>query len=528
MRSFHHPGRSAVYANQAICASSHPFASLAAIEILKKGGNAIDAAVAASAVLAVVEPHMTGIGGDGFALFWKPGEGLQGITGMGYSPEKASFEWYSDRNITSIEPTSAHAVTVPGAIDAWCRLVEDHGKLPLSDIFEAAIHYAEEGYPVSPRTAWDWKRFESKLSIYDETKKRYLIEGRAPVSGETLKCPELARTLRLVAEGGRDAFYTGELAEDMVATLNELGGLHTLEDFSYQKSTYVKPISANYNGYDVYELPPSNHGMTALMMLKMLSRIEDKGSEAVSAKRYHVVMEAARLAYAARDEFLSDPGYMDIPVEHFISDQVADELADRIDTTRRVDNLGPIPLPQSNDTVYLNVVDKDGMAVSFINSIYQAFGSGIVAPKSGVLFHCRGYGFRYRPNHPNTISGRKRPMHTLIPGMVMKDNKPVCVVGVMGADFQPTGQVYVLSNMFDYGMDVQEALDAPRVFFEKDTLSFENSVPKSIISELQSMGHKVSQVTEPWGGGQVIYIDPITGVLSAGSDPRKDGLALGY
>ncbi len=528
MRNFHFPGRSTVYASNAMCASSHPFASQAAIEILQKGGNAIDAAIAASAVLAVIEPHMTGVGGDCFALFWKPGEGLKGISGMGRSPLAASFEWYSDQNISSIEATSAHAVTVPGAIDAWCQLIEDHGSLSLYEVLYPAICFAEEGCPVSPRTASDWPLWEKKLSIHEATKSRYLRDGKAPKTGDVMKYPELATLLKGIAQGGRDAFYTGEFAQDMVTTLQALGGLHTLEDFAHQKSEYVVPISGRYRETDIFELPPSNHGMTAIMMLKILDRIQDKGTEAVSAKRYHVMMETARLAYAARDEFLADPDYMDIPVEHFISDTLADELANRIDINRRTPDLGSIPIPQSNDTVYLTVVDKDGLAISFINSIYQAFGSGILAPKSGVLFHCRGFGFRFTPGHPNTIGARKRPMHTLIPGMAMKNGQPVCVLGVMGADFQPTGQVHVLTNMLDYGMDPQVALDSPRVFFEKSTLSVEQSVPANVVQDLQNMGHQISTASEPWGGGQVIAIDRERDILIGGSDPRKDGVALGY
>lgn len=528
MRSFHHPGRSTLYAQNAICASSHPFASEAAIEILKKGGNAIDAAIAASAVLAVVEPHMTGIGGDCFSLFWKPGQGVRGISGMGRSPQAATQDWYIDNNLTTVKATSPHAVTIPGAIDAWCRLVEDHGSLPLSDILATAITLAEEGFPVSPRTAFDWQDQIEKLTAHEHTKEKYLIDGKAPDVGDVMRYPELARTLKLIADGGRDAFYTGELAQDMVDTLKALGGHHTMEDFAFQKSTYVTPITGKYHDHDIYEMPPSNHGMTALMMLKMLDRINDRGDEAVTAKRYHVMMEAARLAYSARDTWLSDPDYMEMSVDYLISDAVADELASRIDPTKRKADLGCIPHPQSNDTVYLTVVDKNGMAVSFINSLYQSFGSGILAPKSGILLHCRGYGFRFTPGHANSIGPRKRPMHTLIPGMALKDNKPVSVFGVMGADFQPTGHVHVLTNMLDYGMDPQAALDSPRVFFEGKTLSAEHNIPESVVQDLINMGHQVSRPKEPWGGGQIINIDRERGILIGGSDPRKDGIALGY
>ncbi len=528
MRSFSHPGRSTVYASNAMCATSHPLASQAAIEILKKGGNAVDAAISAAAVLAVVEPHMTGIGGDCFALFWKPGAKVTGLSGMGRSAKAASLDWYSENNINSIDPTSAHAVTVPGAIDGWCRLVEDHGSLTMPEIMETAIILANEGFPVSPRTATDWAGYEEKLSKYENTRARYLKDGKAPKVGDIMRFPELGKSLGMIAEGGRDAFYTGELASDMVDTLQALGGLQTLEDFAQQSSTYVTPISSGFRGMEIHEMPPSNHGMTALMMLKMLERIDDRGSEAVSAKRYHVMMEAARMAYSARDAYLSDPDFMEMPIEHLISDAVADELASRINPNHRTPDLGTFPAPQSNDTVYLTVVDKNGMVVSFINSIYHSFGSAITAPKSGILLHSRGYGFRFTPGHANSIAPRKRPMHTLIPGMALKDGVPVASFGVMGADFQPTGHVHVLTNMYEYGMDPQEALDSPRVFYVGDALAIEQGVPETIVKELIAMGHKVNIVSEPWGGGQIISIDRKRGILIGGSDPRKDGIALGY
>ncbi|MGH1352991.1 MAG: gamma-glutamyltransferase [Methyloligellaceae bacterium] len=528
MRSFSHPGRSTVYASNAMCATSHPLASQAAVDIMKEGGNAVDAAIAASAVLAVVEPHMTGIGGDCFALFWKPGAKVMGLSGMGRAAAAATPEWYAEKNMVTVEPTSAHAVTVPGAIDGWCRLVEDHGSLPMSRIMETAIILANEGFPVSPRTAHDWVDYEYKLGLYESTRACYLKDGKAPKVGDVMRFPELGKSLSMIAEGGRDAFYTGELASDMVDTLQALGGLQTMEDFAQQSSTYVTPITAGFKGMDIYEMPPSNHGMTAIMMLKMLERIDDRGSEAVSAKRYHVMMEAARMAYGARDEYLADPDFMDIPIEHLISDAVADELARRIDPDRRTPDLGNFPQPASNDTVYLTVVDKNGMVVSFINSIYHSFGSGITAPKSGILLHSRGYGFRFMPGHVNSIAPRKRPMHTLIPGMALKDGVPVASFGVMGADFQPTGHVHVLTNMYDYGMDPQEALDSPRVFFEGETLAIEQGVPENVVKDLISMGHEVKIVPEPWGGGQIITIDRKRNILIGGSDPRKDGVALGY
>ncbi|MEM7621422.1 MAG: gamma-glutamyltransferase [Pseudomonadota bacterium] len=529
MRNFHFPGRSAVYAKQAMCATSHPLASQSAIDILKQGGNAVDAALAASAVLAVVEPHMTGIGGDCFALLHKPGHALIGLSGVGRAPQAASVDWHVDNNMTEIMQTSPHAVTIPGAIDAWCRLSTDHGRLPLSRVFKDAIDYARNGFPVAPRIAWDWKRFSKKLSVHQKTKAAYLPNGKPPDVGDILMFPELADTLQAIAERGRDAFYAGPIAQDMVETLKSLGGQHVLGDFLVQKSDYVSPIKAAYGELDIYELPPSNQGITALMMFQMLSRLQDRGSEPVCAKRYHVMMEVARLAYSARNHFLSDPDAMEVSHEYLISDELADQLAARIDPEQRVPDLGAIPTPNKSDTVYLAVVDKDGMAISFINSLYSAFGSAITAPKSGVLLHCRGYGFRFTPGHANSIGSRKRPMHTLLPAMAFKNRKPALVFGVMGADFQPTGHIQVITNILDYGLDPQQALDSPRVFFKDNVLSVEEGIPASVVTELEAMGHQVERcVEEPWGGGQLIAIDDKTGALIGASDPRKDGIALGY
>lgn len=527
MRNFHFPGRSAVYARHGMCATSHPFAAQAAVNILKEGGNAVDAALAAASVLAVVEPHMTGIGGDCFVLMHKPGQGLIALSGVGRAPQAATPDWYVDNNLTTIEQTTPHAVTVPGAIDAWCQLSADHGSLPLSRVFQEAIAFARDGFPVAPRIAWDWSRFADRLSNCQMTQKRYLPNSVPPKVGDVLAFPELADTLQAIAENGRDAFYTGPIAEDMVASLSGLGGLHTVDDFAAQRSDYVSPIHASYGDLDIYELPPSNHGVTALMMLQILSRISDKGEQPVSAKRYHVMMEAARLAYGARDDFLADPEAMDVSADYLISDDLADQLAARIDPTKRLD-LGSIPKPPSSDTVYISVVDKDGMAVSFINSLFAAFGSAITSAQSGVLFHCRGYGFRFTPGHVNSIGPGKRPMHTLIPGMALREGKPELVFGVMGADFQPTGHVHVITNMVDYGLDPQEALDSPRIFFKDNILSLEEGIPETVCNELQAMGHQVERCTEPWGGGQIIQINHERHILIGGSDPRKDGIALGY
>jgi gamma-glutamyltranspeptidase/glutathione hydrolase len=528
MRSFHMPGRSPVYGQRAMCATSHPLASLTAIETLRKGGNAVDAAVAASAVLAVVEHPMTGIGGDCFAIISKPGQKLIGLNSSGRAPAAATARWYADRGIRQIEMQSAHAVTVPGAIDGWTRLLADHGTISLERALGPAIEYAERGFAVAPRVAHDWAGVAGKLEAHPGSRQHLLPGGRPPRVGEIVRFPALARTLRTIAEQGRDGFYQGEVAADIVAELREIGGLHTLEDFAAQRCAYVEPISVSYRGVELWELPPNNHGIVALILLKVLEKLGLGSASPVSAERYHMMMEAGRLAYAMRDAFVADPQMADVPVAHMLAEETIGTLARRVDPKRRAPDVGPVPRPAGSDTIYLSVVDESGMAVSFINSLFGTFGSGITTRKTGVVLHNRGQGFVLDPGHPNCIAPRKRPLHTLVPAMAMKEGKPFLSFGVMGAAFQPMGHAYVMTNMLDFGMDPQEALDSPRVFFEGGELLIERSVPKEAADKLREMGHTVRVRDDPWGGGQIVCFDRINNVLIGASDPRKDGCALGY
>jgi gamma-glutamyltranspeptidase/glutathione hydrolase len=527
MRSFHLPGRSAVYGQNAMCATSHPLASLAVIETLRAGGNAVDAAITGAAVLSVVEHPMSGIGGDCFAIVSKPGKPLIALNSSGLAPSAATPEWYAKQGITKIEVQSPHAVTVPGAVDGWARLLEDHGTLSLETVLARAIAYAEGGFPVAPRVAHDWAKAAPKLAKHAGAARNFLKDGRAPRPGEVMKLPALAKTLKRIAREGRDGFYEGEVAKDMVAELKALGGLHTLEDFAAQRCSYVTPISVGYRGLDLYELPPNNHGIVALILLRMLDTLGPLSTDPTAPERYHVLMEAARLAYGLRDAFVADPDRAKVPVDHMLSDTVITELAGRIDRTRKRD-LGPVPRPTGSDTVYLSVVDKSGMAVSFINSLFADFGAGIGTAKTGIVFHSRGTGFVLDPSHPNCIGPRKRPLHTLVPAMAMKGGKLALCFGVMGAAFQPMGHTYVMSNMLDYGMDAQEALDCPRVFFEGGDLLIEQGVPPATAQRLAAMGHSVKLREDPWGGGQIVQVDRANGVLIGASDARKDGLALGF
>jgi gamma-glutamyltranspeptidase/glutathione hydrolase len=530
MRDFHFPGRSCVHALNAMAATSQPGATLVAIEILRRGGNAIDAAVAASAALCVIEPASTGIGGDCFALYVPGGAGeVIALNGSGRAPAAAEAEWFLERGIRELVPGSPHCVTIPGAIDAWARPLEDHGTMGLEEVLAPAIAYAEEGFAVHPRTAWDWARLEPKLRDDENAERILLPRGRAPRVGEVIRFPELASTLRAIAAKGRDGFYTGEVAEDMVAYLQGLGGLHTLDDFVAHASDYVTPIQTDYRGFQVFECPPNGQGIAALMMLNILGGFELQGLDPVGIERLHLEAEATRLAFEARDSLIADPAKVPVPVDELLSAAHANELRDRIRPDRAMGAAArPSPMPAHADTIYLTVVDGDCNAVSFINSTFHGFGSGLVSPKTGVNFQNRGSGFRVDPDHPNCVAPGKRPLHTIIPGMLMRDGRAEMPFGVMGGGFQPVGHTHLLTNMLDFGMDPQEALDCPRAFHHEGKLQLERGVSDRVADGLTDLGHDVVRADMPLGGGQAIRIDWESGVLSAGSDPRKDGCAIGY
>jgi gamma-glutamyltranspeptidase/glutathione hydrolase len=529
MRDLFFPGRSVVHAVNGAAATSHPLSTLTAIETLKSGGNAVDAAIAASAVQAVVEPQSTGIGGDCFALISKGGgDDIVGLNGSGRAPAALNADVFLEKGESSIGLTSAHAVTVPGAIDAWARLAADHGVLGLDRLLAPAISFAEDGFAVTPRTGLDWYLQEAKLAADDGARRMYLADGKAPAAGARWTLPELGRTLRAVAREGRAGFYEGAVAEAMVRSLRARGGLHTMEDFAAAACDYVTPISTCYADHDVVQIPPNGQGITSLIMLNILKGFDPGNLDPQGAARYHLEAEATRLAYAVRNRYVADPAFADVPVAKLLSEEFAAELRADIDPERagRIEEEGAIAAYR--DTVYITVVDRDRTACSFINSLYFPFGSGIACPETGVMFQNRGAGFIVEPGHPNCVAPGKRPLHTIIPGMVLKDGKVSHCYGVMGGGYQPVGHAHVLSNMFDYGMDPQEALDSPRAFLQEGALECEPGIPEKIRSELARMGHRVAEPPRPLGGGQIIAVDWERGTLAAGSDPRKDGLALGY
>lgn len=534
-RDFHAPGRSPVLATHGMAATSMPAATLTAVDILRRGGNAMDAAIAAAAVLAVIEPQSTGIGGDCFCLYAPAGgDKVVAMNGSGRAPAGATPEKLRADGLTAMVNTSAHSVTVPGAVSAWAKLNAAHGRLSLAEILEPAAKLAEEGHPVHARVASDWEAAAGKLAKQPATAKHFLKDGKPFRIGDIFAQPALARTLRAIGQHGAKAFYEGEVAADMVATLRAAGGTHTEADFArgLDVAEFVEPIRARWRGLDVYQCPPNGSGLLVLQMLGVLGQFETPEQGPLSTERLHRHVEAARLAYRDRDGFLADPSQVEVPVAKLTGEDYTRKLRALISDDAAMRELPPAGmaemLPKHRDTVYLCVVDAEGNACSFINSLFESFGSGILAEKSGVMLQNRGFGFRLQEGHPNCIAPNKRPMHTIIPGMVMENGRALMPYGVMGGHFQPMGQTLFLSNHFEFGLDVQAALDLPRLFPYQGKVQVERGIPTEVIDRLNRMGHQCEFIDKPHGGGQAILIDHRRGVLIGGSDPRKDGCALGY
>jgi gamma-glutamyltranspeptidase/glutathione hydrolase len=528
MRDFQAPGRSAAYAENGMAATSHPAATLTALDVLRAGGNALDAAVAAVAVQGVVEPAMTGIGGDCFVLMAKAGGEVIAFNGSGRAPAAATVERARADGLTAMQPDHVHAVTVPGAIDAWATLLEAHGTKGLDELLRPAIRYAEDGFVVTPKVGADWAALVDRLRRSEAGARTYLPNDRPPEVGDRVRLPALARTLERIADGGRDAFYEGPLAASMTAFLKSQGGLHEEADFAAARGEFVTPIGTDYRGVEVLECPPNGQGIVALMMLNMLEGLDLAGLDPKGAERLHLEAAATRLAFRDRDVLIGDPAKVDMPINGLLDKGYAAELRALIDPGRALAGLPPALGTEHRDTVYLTVVDRDRNVVSFINSLFDGFGSGLVCPETGVLFHCRGWGFSLEPGHPNAIRPGARPLHTIIPALAMKGGRPWLGFGVMGGHYQPVGHVHALTNMVDYGMDPQEALDTPRAFARDGILQLERGAAPAVGAALARLGHEVVPAAKPLGGGQIIALDHERGVLIGGSDPRKDGLALGY
>jgi len=529
MRDIQLPGRSVVHAINGATATSHPLSTMTAIDMLRQGGSAADAAVAACAVQCVVEPMSTGIGGDCFVLYAPGGGGkVEGLNGSGRAPAGLTADHLLGQGVKQIGLESPHSVTIPGAVDAWETLLAKHGKLGLERVLQPAIGYAEAGFAVTPRVAMDWQRNTEKLKLDASAAAKYLPGGKAPVAGDKHRLPQLAETLRTVARQGRNGFYEGRVAEDIVKHLRAKGGTHTVEDFAEHRVEEVTPITNRYRGRDVQQIPPNGQGITTLLMLNILDGFDLSALDPLGAKRLHLEAEATRLAYAVRDRYVADPQHVPVPVAELLSDRFAADLRSRIDLDQAMASLDNVVGPIYRDTICLSVVDRDRNVCSFINSLYFPFGSGLCSPETGVMLQNRGAGFRVEPGHPNCVAPRKRPLHTIIPGMVTEGGRAVMSYGVMGGAYQPVGHTHVLSNIFDYGMDIQEAIDCARAFHVAGKLELERGVSDRVKDELSAMGHVTSRPEMPWGGGQGILIDWQKGTLAAGSDPRKDGCALGY
>jgi gamma-glutamyltranspeptidase/glutathione hydrolase len=526
MRNFHRPGRSVAMGRHGAAATSHQQATLIAAEVLRNGGSAVDAAVAAAALLGVIEPNSTGIGGDSFALCWQADEGkLYGINGSGHAPEALSTDWLLGQDIGRIDQDSVHSVLVPGALRCWETLLARFGRRSLRDLLAPAIAAADEGFAVAERIAHDWALYGDRLNRHPESREVLLRGGAAPAAGTVLRFPKLAETMRRVAEGGADAFYTGEIAAAMVATLGALGGRHSVDDFAAWQPQFVTPVTTRYRGVDVHQIPPNGQGIMVSMMLNLLEGFDHAALDPLGADRFHLQIEAYRLAVAARNEFIADPDHADVPVEDLVSARYADALRDRIDPARAMSDPVVEPVAPS-DTVYLTTADAEGNMCSFISSISAAFGSAILCPRTGVLFQNRGSGFVVEPGHRNTVAPRKRSLHTIIPGFASRNGAPWLSFGVMHGFYQPLGQVQVLQNIVDYGMNVQEAIDAPRGLRDAAAFHAEPGIPEATMLELIRRGHPVAIAHEPWGGAQAILRDE--DILQAGSDHRKDGAALAW
>ncbi len=532
MRDLEWPGRSPVHASNGMAATSHPLSTQAAVAVLQDGGNALDAAVAACAVQCVVEPESTGIGGDCFCLYSPGGStDIVAYNGSGRAPAAANAQWYADQGIGEIPRQSPHAVTVPGAIDAWDVLVRDHGTRPLGGLLRPAIDLARDGYPIASRVSVDFAS-QAELLRKDENAARIFLQpdGAPFQRGQMHRQPELAETLERIASDGRDGFYTGAVATDIVNYLQSKGGLHTLDDFAGMQGEYVTPIRTSFRGHDVYQCPPNGQGVIALLLLNIMSGIETGSDGPISLDRVHREIEAGRLAYRDRNLYLADPGQSDVPVDWFLSEAHAGQLREAIDDAGALNPLPEFSAPRHESTVYISVVDKDRNACSFINTLFHNFGAVLMPPRSGVMLHNRGQGFVLDPAHPNCIAPGKRPLHTIIPGMVAKDDRVVMPYGVMGGQYQAFGHMQFLTRFFDYGLDIQEAQDAPRFFPDPYTgeVETEGTIPADLIAALQAKGHRTVRPAKPIGGSQAIWIDWNEGVLTGGSDPRKDGCALGY
>ena len=534
--------RSEVIATHGMVAASQPLAAQIGIDILKKGGSAVDAAIAVNAALGLMEPSGAGIGGDLFAMVWDSKAGkLHGLNASGPAPAAVSLAYFREKGIKRMPETGPLPWTVPGCVAGWFALHEKFGRLPMRDVLAPAAAYADEGFPVSELIAFYWQRSVAAFSQFANFQKLYAPRGSAPRKGDVFRNPELAATYRLIARQGRDAFYRGELSRKLVAYSNKVGGFFSEKDFADFEVEWVAPMSVDYRGYDVWELPPNGQGLAVLQMLQMLARFDLKAMGHNSAAYLHTLVEIKKIVYEDRARFYADPRFAAIDYATLISPAYAAKRLELFDPGRAGSHF-PAGDPRlgSGDTVYLTVVDRDFNAVSLIQSNYVGFGSGMVPDGLGFCLQDRGALFDLEPGRPNSIAPGKRPFHTIIPGFVTRAGKPVFSFGVMGGDMQPQGHVQVLCNLIDFGMNLQEAGDAPRFrhagssepdgtrMADGGTLYLESGVDPEVARDLIRRGHRLGRSASEFGGYQGIWLDLERRVMIGASESRKDGCAIGY
>lgn len=533
--------RSAALGRNGMIATSQALASAAGLKVLQAGGNAVDAAITAAAVLAVTEPTMNGIGGDLFAIVYDAKtQKLHALDASGRSSHAASPAEFANRRLEQIPGTGPLSVTVPGVVDGWDQLLKQFGSIPLDKAIAPAIHYARDGFPVQSLVAAEWQGATRRLSEDPAAAATFLVNGAAPQAGDIFKNPALARSLELIARQGRDAFYKGPLAAAIVADLKRREGLLDARDFAEHTSDWVDPLTTRYRGYDVYEMPPSTQGFVALEMLNILEGFDIKAMGHNSADYLHVVAEAKKIAFADRAAYLGDRGAM-LPkaMETLLSKEYGERRRKEIDPTKAALGYKPAPLGRhgstvdfagrdGGDTIYMTAADGQGNVISLIQSLFGTFGAGIVAGETGITLHNRGSGFSLQSAHANVIGPRKRPLHTLVPAMIMKEGRPFVSFGVMGGDNQAQAHAQLVMNLVDFGMNIQDAGEAARMRHMGSNLALESGIGSDVRVALEARGHKIVEGRGAMGGFQGILIDPRTGVLWGGSDPRKDGLAIGW
>ena len=526
IRDFSKIGKSNIFSSNSMVVSSHPIASNIGIDVLKNGGNAVDAALAMSAVLCVAEPHMTGVGGDCFAMLSIDGSTkIKALNGSGKSSQNTSSKKLRDEGFKIITAEMPESVTIPGSVAAWSILHKEHGHMPWKDIFKPAIEFAKLGVIIHERVAFDWEKNVSKLSKDIDTAKLFLKDGNEYKVKDKFINLGLSDVFETISHDGQDGFYKDWIAEDICQKLLSLGGNQNINDFKKASAEWVVPITGTYRNIKLHECPPNGQGIVAIIILAIIEKFNI--SSLSKADYMHIFCEASKIGYFLRDKYLSDFHNNKLSIEEFLTSKLIDRYASMIDL-KQAKYFTKSDFPDHADTIYLSVRDKKGMTISFINSLFDAFGSGITAPKSGVLLHCRGRGFNLKEGHPNELKPNKRPLHTIIPAMLSQNDKLLGSFGVMGGQYQAAGHAYVLSQIIDFGLNPQQALNYPRLFPNNDTLDIESSFDKDLIDELSSRGHKINYPSDLIGGGQMILIDNDNKVLIGASDWRKDGLAIGY